>query len=314
MHEPIEPAVENGEGANRQPVLPTFAPRQANLPGFQPPAQGTVITARASGHTYTVGGLLDQGAFGRVYACNDDWNNELVLKVIPSPAMSATENSAALNEIQKLYELRHPNITYLFDAFYYEGAAYLVIERCASSLAALIAINNYNFLVWTKPVARCLLQAVSWIHQNKFVHMDIHLRNVLYTFTRDELDGEERSMTFKVADLGIAQLQQDCRPENVMAEWIRPPEAIVSDEFGPMDHRVDLYHCGLVLLQMIRGEELRFSREEILAGAPRDAALALPPPYSFAIEKALRRHVQYRTASAKELWRDMNTAAGARTA
>src|SRR6185437_4504928 len=35
--------------------------------------------------------------------------------------------------------------------------------------------------------------------------------------------------------------------------------------------------------------------------------MQLPAPFGFALEKALRRHVSYRTASAMELWRDLNS-------
>jgi hypothetical protein len=37
------------------------------------------------------------------------------------------------------------------------------------------------------------------------------------------------------------------------------------------------------------------------------AALQLPPPYNIAREKALRRHVAFRTESAMELWRDLSS-------
>jgi hypothetical protein len=89
---------------------------------------------------------------------------------------------------------------------------------------------------------------------------------------------------------------------------IRPPEAINPPEFGPLDHRVDIYHVALLLLQIIVGRR-SFTREEILAGAPRELALSVEPPYSFALEKALRRHVLYRTETALELWRDLNSQA-----
>jgi hypothetical protein len=92
-----------------------------------------------------------------------------------------------------------------------------------------------------------------------------------------------------------------------IAEWMRPPEAINCQEFGPLDHRIDIYHCGLLMLQVLTGKELSLTREEILAGAPRDLAIKMPQPFNFALEKALRRHVPYRTASAMELWRDLNT-------
>ena len=86
-----------------------------------------------------------------------------------------------------------------------------------------------------------------------------------------------------------------------------PPEVLDETQFGPVDSRVDIYHIGLLFLQLAHSKELRFTKDEILAGKPRDMALTLPPPLSFALEKALRRRVQYRTASAMELWRDLNT-------
>ena len=50
---------------------------------------------------------------------------------------------------------------------------------------------------------------------------------------------------------------------------------------------------------LLHGRELRFTTEEILSGKPRDLALQLPPPYSLALEKALGRHVAFRTENAK---------------
>jgi len=90
-----------------------------------------------------------------------------------------------------------------------------------------------------------------------------------------------------------------------------PPEVLDSSEFGPLDHRIDIYHCALLFLHILHGSELRFSPEEIKSGRPRELALQLPSPFNFALEKALRRHVSYRTASAMELWRDLNSRAGA---
>ncbi len=86
-----------------------------------------------------------------------------------------------------------------------------------------------------------------------------------------------------------------------------PPEVIDPSEFGPLDHRIDIYHCGLFFLQLAYSSELRFTQEEITAGKPRQMALELPPPLNFALEKTLRRHASKRTERAKELWRDLNS-------
>lgn len=72
-----------------------------------------------------------------------------------------------------------------------------------------------------------------------------------------------------------------------------------------MDYHIDLYHVGLLLLQFALSKQTSFTEREIVDGKPRELAEALPPPLSFALSKALRRHVQYRTSSAMELWRDL---------
>ncbi|MBU4467549.1 MAG: hypothetical protein KKC39_02230 [Candidatus Omnitrophica bacterium] len=79
------------------------------------------------------------------------------------------------------------------------------------------------------------------------------------------------------------------------------------NEFGTIDRRIDIYHVGLLLLELAYSKELRFTPEEIINGKPREMAVQLQPPYNFALEKALRRHVSYRTADAMELWRDLHT-------
>lgn len=85
-----------------------------------------------------------------------------------------------------------------------------------------------------------------------------------------------------------------------------PPEVIKPSEFGPIDHRVDIYHTGLLFLQLAYSKILRFTPEEILQGKPREMALDLAPPYCVAIEKTLRRHAQHRTNTAMEIWKDLN--------
>jgi hypothetical protein len=93
-----------------------------------------------------------------------------------------------------------------------------------------------------------------------------------------------------------------------------PPEVLNQSEFGAPDQRVDIYHCGLLLLQLEHSKELQFTRDEILEGKPRQMALALRSPFNFALEKALRRHVSKRTETARELWRDLNSPAQAQEA
>jgi len=255
---------------------------------------------------------IGEGNFGVVFGCVDFWGNSLAAKVLKPIAPYEKLRASAEAEMQKLLLLRHPNITYVFDAFEFRDAFYIITERCYCPLAHLLNWKDFQGQGWVMPIARCLLQAVHYIHLNQYAHQDIHPGNVFAAFAKDEMDpAEPGAIQFKVGDLGVAKVFGDLNPTNTRALWMLPPEAFEPAEFGPLDYRIDIYHVGLLLLQLANSREVQFSKEEILAGRPREMALALSPPLSFALEKALRRHVPYRTASAMELWRDLHTPEGA---
>lgn len=274
-----------------------------------PPNPGQTITSEMTGNTYTMGEKIGEGFFGLVFSCVDVWDNHLAVKVLKGTAPYQVIEAAAHQEFQKLLVLRHPHITYVFDAFHMGETIYIVTERCYCPLSQLFTeANPYDGKLWIRAVARCLLQAVHYIHLNGYVHQDIHLNNVFAAFARDEiLENGPGALHFKLGDLGVAKLFSEIDATNTRAEWMLPPEVLDSKEFGPMDRRIDIYHCGLLFLHLLTGTEIQFTQEEIIAGKPRELALLLPPPYNFALEKALRRHVSFRTDNAMELWRDLNS-------
>ena len=272
------------------------------------PSDGESITSLATGNTYTIGQRLGEGAFGVVYACVDIWNNDLAVKVLkPTGSYDDVRNSAEA-ELAKLRTLRHPFVTYVFDAFEYRDTFYIVTERCHDSIAGLFSMQNFDGNLWLMPIARCLLQAVHYLHLNNYSHQDIHMGNVFAAIVKDEmLPADRDAMLFKLGDLGVAKLVDELDVQNTRADWMLPPEVRDTSEFGPIDHRVDIYHAGLLFLELACSKQLRFTPDEILQGRPREMALQLPQPLSFALEKALRRHVQFRTADAMELWRDLHS-------
>lgn len=291
---------------NPEPVTPV-QPASATKT-VVPPQPGEVITSLATGNTYTIGDQIGEGHFGVVFGCVDVWGNSLAAKVLKPIGTYERVRASAEAEIQKLLVLRHPNITYVFDAFEYRDTFYIITERCYCPLTQLFNWQEFQGLQWLMPIARCLLQAVHYIHVNRYAHQDIHPGNVFAAFAKDEMrPTEPGAIQFKVGDLGVAKVFGDLNPENTRAQWMLPPEAFDAAEFGPLDYRIDIYHVGLLLLQLANSRETQFTKEEILAGRPREIALGLPPPYNFGLEKALRRHVPFRTASAMELWRDLHS-------
>ena len=179
-------------------------------------------------------------------------------------------------------------------------------------MAQFLSSDWFNGPLWTLAIARSLLQAVQFLHNNQYAHQDIHAGNVFALFARNELNPSDTSATqFRLGDLGVAKVFSEISVQNTRAHWMLPPEVLNQSEFGAPDHRVDIYHCGLLLLQIEHSKEIQFTQEELLAGKPREMALQLRVPFNFALEKALRRHVSKRTETARELWRDLNSPAQA---
>ncbi len=285
----------------------------AEPPAFALPYPGMQITSDTTGNTYTFGTLIGEGAFGYVFHATDLWLNELAIKVLKPRGTYEEIRAAATQEFGKLMTLRHIYVTHVVEAFEYNTTFYIVTERCNGPVSILLNSEVFDGRVWLMPIARCLLQAVHFLHINGYAHQDIHAGNVFMQTHRDELgplDSREASFTFKLADLGIAKLFSEINAQNTMLnESMLPPEYLNGDEFGQLDHRVDIYHCGLLLLQLYLAKPLSFSHQEILDGMPRQLAELLPSPYGPALSRALRRHVSARTPNALSLWSDLQTPA-----
>lgn len=291
-------------------AAPAAASQQLALSPFVPVSPGESVRSPLTGTTYHIGEYVGAGNFGVVWGCTDPFGTELVIKLLKPLQPIERLREHALAEVQKAFHLRHPNITYVYDYFEYRDTLHIVYERCGQPISSLFNVPNYNGALWVTAIARCVLRALAFMHVNGFVHQDLHMRNVLVGWIKDELIPEHASvLTFKVADLGLAKLAHEMDAKNtVLADWIRAPEIIDVDTYGPPDRRMDLYHAGLLLLQILAGRELRFTREQVMAGLPRELAEQLPPPYGQAIGVALRRHATARYGDALAFWQALNPA------
>lgn len=278
---------------------------------FRPPAPGEVI--RRGRNFYRIGAAIGGGAFGGVWECTDEWDNELAAKVFAPLGPYEQIRDKWLDEAKKLLALRHPNITFVYDGFEYENTFYLIMERCHGTLDDIIHAPGLAREAWLMPVARSVLQAVNFMHEHGYVHKDLHARNVLTSLVKDELTGRTTpARVFKVADLGVSQLESDIDSfHTALAQWMLPPEYLNPREFGYIGKTTDIYHVGLMLLSLLLGRNAVFSAEEIQAGQPRLAAQSLASPFAGPLARALRRHAAFRTQSAIDFWYDLKTAAAA---
>lgn len=212
-----------------------------------------------------------------------------------------------LAELKNLTLLRHPNITYIYQAFEYRDTFYLIVERCSFDLTQLIGQPNIQGSVWLPYIARDILHGLDFIHRNDYVHKDMHPGNIFVSHHYDLMvPTKDPVWSFKIGDLGISRLESDIRLFNtILAQWMVPPEYLNPEEYGQIGKQVDIYHTGLLLLGLLINRIPEFTHEQILDGVPRQLAERLPSPYAPAIAKALRRHVEHRTQSALEMWREI---------
>jgi serine/threonine-protein kinase len=153
-------------------------------------------------------------------------------------------------------------------------------------------------------LARQLLSAVQFLHDNDIIHDDLHPGNVLI------IHGVDRP-TVKISDFGISHELRGApavRP-NVVHHKIMAPEVVAS---GYTSKQSDLYQVGLLMYWMLTGrpaipqgvpyqELVRIVGE----GVPRKMAEAIGTPLGALIAKMLRRRDAYRYSSAREVWADL---------
>lgn len=294
-----------------QPPPPRLAtqPNLRTLPSvvpFRAPLRGDMIRNGSNG-VYFMGEYIGGGSYGDVYECTDEWANPLVAKVL-KPAMSFEEVRRQWeSEVNNLSRMRHPNITYIYDAFYHDNAFYIIVEKCLYSLDRVLPRIDES---WLPHIARDLLQALSFIHRHGHVHKDVHPGNVFVSLTSDVMDaGHGPRVSFKLGDLGITRVETDIRiVGTIMAPWMLPPEALDPSTFGTVGRPTDVYHAALLLLSVLRREVPSFTETEILAGVPQHAAQSLLSPYASALANALRPRVMHRTQTPLEFWREIQAA------
>lgn len=288
---------------------PQTDPLQPPTRTFTPPTGSELV--ECNGQMYYIGEHIGEGAFGAVFACRDEWGNNLVAKVLKPRSQSYDEvREQWLDELNKLETLRHPNITFVHNAFEWRDTFYLIIERCSMTLADLISLPDLKGDLWFEAVATEVLQALHYIHSRGYVHKDLHPGNIFLAWVSEKMVKDKKPiLQLKVGDLGISRLESDINIFNtILAEWMIPPEAVDPLQFGPIGRQVDIYHAALCLLALLKGRLPAYDRAAVVAGVPRQEAEALATPLGAVIARALRRHVDDRTPTAIQFWRDIRSA------
>ena len=308
--------------ARTTPVVPPPAPSAPTLPSaplsttqvqtslghpsapqpltVQFPQIGTALSSPRG--SYVVRSVLGSGEFGAVYECIGPFDQVYAVKMMrPANRPYAEVAAEWALEVRRLMSLRHPNVVYIHDAFEQGYLFYLALERCDHPLSAMLGAPMQEGLVIE--LARQLLAAVQFLHDNDIVHDDLHPGNVLITHA-------DRPIV-KISDFGISNELRGAsviRP-NVVHHAIMAPEILVT---GYTSKQSDIYQVGLLLYWMLTGTAAIDTDapypelvRQVADGDARMRAEALGTPLSALIAKMLRRREAYRYSSAREVWADL---------
>uniref|UniRef100_A0A914WUD9 Protein kinase domain-containing protein n=1 Tax=Plectus sambesii TaxID=2011161 RepID=A0A914WUD9_9BILA len=194
--------------------------------------------------------VLGRGSFGTVYRCYD-WRADRNFVAKEITTKSVTNKLVAQSEIELLQRLSHPNIIGYFGSVYNDDSIVMYLEFMnAGSLLKRIERHGPLADIIAIAYVRQIVEALSFIHAQGIVHIDIKCDNLL-------LDERE---TLKITDFGSA-VMKSVHDENqffypfdaqfgVSLYW-SAPEILNHEEF---DQSADIWSLGCTVVEMLTGE------------------------------------------------------------
>ncbi len=191
--------------------------------------------------------LLDKigsGSYATVYRARDkELGREVAVKQIHAQYL---EDPKTLDrywaEAQLLASLHHPNIVTIFDIVRERG--WLIMELMQGSLRERLSGRQMDLRSLRAALAHCL-RALKYLHDRGVIHGDIKPGNMM-------IDHRKR---VKLGDFGLARRVSDEEGSLLKgtAKYIAPE--VVSDEFGEVGPRSDLYSLGFSAYELMCGSE-----------------------------------------------------------
>ena len=257
---------------------------------------------------YEILEVVGEGGMAVVYKARDTRLDRLVAVKIMREDMAADEDVRRrfVAESHAVAMLSSPNIVSIYDVSHSDAMEYIVME-----LVDGITLKQYmdkkgalpwrEMLYFSKQIARALGHA----HQRGIIHRDIKPQNIMLL----------RDGTIKVADFGIAALENEIHENNGQAigsiHYIAPEQA--RGEYP--DARSDLYSLGVVMYEMLTGErpytgetlaEIAVKHMSANPVLPREKNPEIPPELEEITMKAMRANIEERYQTADELLHDLD--------
>ena len=197
---------------------------------------------------------LGEGGMGCVYKVRHRDLDEIQIVKTLQAHLSSNDSlrERFVNEARRGMKLRHPHIAGVHDfAVCADGTGYIVMEFVSGhNLRDLLATKGPLRLPLVGTIAVQTLDALSYLHSQKFVHRDISPDNLMLTTTADG------KPFVKLIDLGISKSLEAGNTMTATGQFIGKVSYAAPEQFGgEVDARSDLYSLGVVLYKLLTNED-----------------------------------------------------------
>ncbi|HMY76666.1 MAG TPA: serine/threonine-protein kinase, partial [Blastocatellia bacterium] len=266
---------------------------------------------------------LGSGGMGEVWAAYD-WRlrRDVALKLLPARFTADVERVWRFDlEARATSALNHPNILTVYDIGAHEGAPCIVMELLeGANLRALLPPQAAPLSIRTAlDYARQIAAGLAAAHEKNIVHRDLKPENLFVV----------KGGNVKILDFGLAKLKlpksaaefgsgnSQTRPNHLTGagaligtSGYMSPEQVRGED---VDHRSDLFSFGLILYEMLTGQQAfpQKNRMDALAAILKDdppkldALTEFNSQISLALEKivqhCLEKNPDLRFQSARDL-------------
>jgi len=279
--------------------------------GTLPNGRGELARSPLVADRYEIERELGHGGMGRVVVAFDrKLGRKVALKMLAAGLQGEDALLRFAQEARAAGALNHPNILDIHDVGSWQGEPYIVSELLEGvTLAERLrqgSLPSEEAAALTVQLAQGLCAA----HDKGVIHRDLKPENLFIT----------REGRLKILDFGIAKLVAPPPPRtSVTLPSSRPrtqtgailgtvgymcPEQVRGE---PVDHRSDLFSCGVILYEMLTGRTAFDGDTPVEIGYAilNDAVPALPdyvpPQLASIVRRCLEKKPQNRFESAHEL-------------
>src|SRR5271166_4191030 len=262
---------------------------------------------------------LGRGAMGVTYKAFDvDLHCPVTLKVISAQYLN--DESARLRflrEARSAASVRHANVAWVLHLGRTGQNYFYAMEFVeGETLEKLIKRSGRLDVKLALEIATQVAAGLAAVHEQNLVHRDIKPTNIMVRLK------EERSVTAKIIDLGLAKTLDESASEAGISSpgaFVGTPEFASPEQFAGVgvDIRSDLYSLGVTLWVMVTGQtpfrgpcaEVMYQHQH--APLPLDLLEDIPQPLVVLLEALLEKDPAQRFQTPSELLKAIPKITGA---